>query len=1479
MDQSHIDTREAPEYTPRVKNPPMDTPTQAFLAARGFALRLRWFGLGAFLIAIIISRFLVPDDLTPFLILIAVEFAELLLATWLHRRWTPSRSTPQGMRLFRILAHGEILVELVLIAALVHLTGGIESPFLPVVLVYLFADGVVNSTKETVFHGAFLIAVLVVVVYAEYTGYWPHPQFTFLTGKTGFRDWVHVATQGVGYLVLIVLALFISASIARQFGQREAELEGSAFGLAARVRELDALREISSYLAGSPEIPTVLDRIGESALKLVNASDAHIFLYDAPRGDYTSGVGVWADGRRGLVVARPRREGGLSAEVVRTGKPVIINDAANHPFFTSDEARTWNVKAIAGFPIRKADEVLGVLNVAHLEPRTFGEDQVRVLGLLADQAALAIHNARLYTQLQTRVQGLTALHQVSMAIARLADAPGALNDALEIVARALNSQAAVILHSGVARGTMPLFAQAGLTDESCAAFAANAIRLDEGLAGQVLAKGELMTWNDLGEAESTVREAGMIEGTRAVVGVPLRVADRTFGVLELAWNQVHLLSPDDRELLLTIGQQCAVAMQNLELYNETRRRADEMATLRAIGLDLTSSVRLREQLNLLYEKVAQFLHPDTFVVTLYDERRHQIQVELVIEEGWLLRGPLLDMDEGGLTAWIIENQKPLNVPDLQGLNVELPAAPRHQTRPARSWLGVPLIAQDRTIGVLSLQSFQPNAFSVDDERFLTAVAQHTALAVGSARLFGETERRARELALINEIGRAITASLDLPEILRRTARLLNDLLGYHMATVLTLADNHLTVEAYTGYQNLPRELPLDRGVVGRVARTGQRVFLTNAPADPDYVPIANGVVAMIAVPIMAEGRVLGVISVEDARPGNLSDQDTALLSLVADQLGVAMLNAESYQAALSREHFATALGRAGMALGSTLNLKRVCELICRESVAMLQVSGAAVWLSEEDRLAWRAGFGEGVEALQDSAISISDPEALLATAIRQERGVFVNQAEKTRVVVPDWHVSAALVTPLLKEKQVIGGIVLYHVFPQKRFSAEDLNRLTIFGAQAALAISNAQLYERLQRLALQDASLYEVGLALGSTLDLQEQLGIVYQQVKRNLAHDSFYVALLNEKGDEVFFPIYFSGGRRLEPFSRPLDEQSLTGWILNHQQPLVFEDVAHQAPRLGLAPPQTGTIVETASYFGCPLLVQGKAIGVLSIQRHPPRPITQDELSFLLSLSREVAIAVSTANLLDRLRQRVDELHRTQTRLVASERRAAIGELAAGIAHEINNPLTAIIGHAQLLSLQNLPPDVLQGLDTVYRAARRIANIIKVFVHFAQPGEMRDERVDLLDVFSRALETNLPSAQDRGVSWEIVRPQSPVTAQGDPNLLYQVASALVMNALEAMPHGGHLEIWFEPGLTQVTGYVRDTGVGIAAGDLVHVFEPGFTTKVEGGTIRGLGLGLYASQQIVHALGGEIRLTSEIGAGTTAILELPSGDETSRNGK
>jgi signal transduction histidine kinase len=198
--------------------------------------------------------------------------------------------------------------------------------------------------------------------------------------------------------------------LAHTFNEMMTDLSARELHLQARISEMEALHQISLQLTSILDLNQVLDTIANSALSLVNATEVRIFLGDGQADPLQFGASAWRDSNP-TSLPRPPRVDGLVATAAQTSQPQVINRADRHPLFSTPEVRHWGIRAAAAIPLRLADRVLGVFNAALDDRDAFHEDELRILQLLADQAAVALENARLYQSVADKETRLNDLVQ------------------------------------------------------------------------------------------------------------------------------------------------------------------------------------------------------------------------------------------------------------------------------------------------------------------------------------------------------------------------------------------------------------------------------------------------------------------------------------------------------------------------------------------------------------------------------------------------------------------------------------------------------------------------------------------------------------------------------------------------------------------------------------------------------------------------------------------------------------------------------------------------------------------------------------------------------------------------------------------------------------------------------------------------------------------------------------------------------------
>ncbi|HEX3525448.1 MAG TPA: ATP-binding protein [Thermoanaerobaculia bacterium] len=287
---------------------------------------------------------------------------------------------------------------------------------------------------------------------------------------------------------------------------------------------------------------------------------------------------------------------------------------------------------------------------------------------------------------------------------------------------------------------------------------------------------------------------------------------------------------------------------------------------------------------------------------------------------------------------------------------------------------------------------------------------------------------------------------------------------------------------------------------------------------------------------------------------------------------------------------------------------------------------------------------------------------------------------------------------------------------------------------------------------------------------------------------------------------------------------------------------------------------------FCVPMIHLNRLTGILLLggDRKGWRPSRVD-VEMLDLLASQASLAFENAALYRAQGERLDRLHR-------AERLAAVGQLAAGLAHEIRNPLTAIRSTMQYL-LQGLDPEEPrhQLVEELLGEVDRINGTVGSLLSLSRSGELRLAEIDLLIPLSLSIRLVQARAEEQKVALETSLGREPLRVLADTGQLKQVFLNLLLNALQSMPEGGQVTITAGPsglpgGSAMRWGQVRisDTGSGIPADQLRRVFDPFFTTKRDG-----TGLGLAISHGIIEQHQGEIRLESEPGRGTTALVRLP----------
>jgi signal transduction histidine kinase/FixJ family two-component response regulator len=420
--------------------------------------------------------------------------------------------------------------------------------------------------------------------------------------------------------------------------------------------------------------------------------------------------------------------------------------------------------------------------------------------------------------------------------------------------------------------------------------------------------------------------------------------------------------------------------------------------------------------------------------------------------------------------------------------------------------------------------------------------------------------------------------------------------------------------------------------------------------------------------------------------------------------------------------------------------------------------------------------------------------------------------------------------------------------------------------ETRLRREKAELTENLQRRVEQLTILSAVGKSVVSLMDIEELLSrIVEAGVYVTKAEEGFLLLVDQESND-----LYLRAGKNLgndqaQGLRLKVDD-SLAGQVVQTGRP-----VRRGGKGTGRDfKVKTGYLVK--SLLHVPLILRGESIGVLSVDNQVSDVEFTEEDQYLLStLADYAAISIENATLYEELRQKMQDLERSQQELIESSKLAAVGTLAAGVAHEFNNLLAAISGHTELGLVSDDMEEIKRALQVVVESVDRAKGITSNLLTFARRREPRMEMTDVTEAVEnpvRLVERDLEKS-----NIELVREYSKIPhIVCDAGQLSQVCLNLLTNARDAMlPDGGTLTVGLRRDGDHVLLAVTDTGSGIPDRIMDKLFEPFVTTKgsLGGGEMAGTGLGLSVSYGIVKNHGGTIEVETAEGGGTTFTVRLP----------
>ena len=848
------------------------------------------------------------------------------------------------------------------------------------------------------------------------------------------------------------------------------------------------------------------------------------------------------------------------------------------------------------------------------------------------------------------------------------------------------------------------------------------------------------------------------------------------------------------------------------------------------------------------------------------------------------RIPLVPFGKG-VTHTVVESRRPLAIRDIRAdPSAAIQDASALNGRPA--YYGVPIQAGDELFGVLSVFFPEPTRPTVDEKEIIEILAGHAAVAIRNAHLLSASEARRRAAEALAAVSRVLSQSLEPSEVAQRIVTNVRTILHARSAAVFRLdATTGALVPVASSADAGPTwggHLPKGSGVGAIAVRDRVPVFTADVLTDERIVlpPEVRSRLekaqyrSILALPLMVHGNVIGTLVVRDERGRRFDQESIAMAQAFADQAALAFHNARLYDDSIRRRRVAEHLADVAKMLTQSHNVEDLAAQLVDKVRQIFRVRAARIDRHQDD----------GTLLLLASAASTEDGPligdripagmGLVACAVTERRPVGsadvlndsrVSLTDEMRRWISETGYRAVMAVPLLVNAEVVGTLAMADPLG-RTFDDAEIQVAEAFAAQAALALEKARLYDAADRERQRLSVLYGTARQLVAAPNTEEVLSKIVEESARLLKADAGCLRLV--EGDELVVKAETGPAAVTMRRSRIGAHEGPSATVVMTGRPLVVEDLAAD---IRYQPARQGAASEPgfASFLGTPLKANDRILGTLNVFTKAARRYSDDDVALLSALADQAATAVIREQLLV-------ERQRSEEALRQNEKLASMGQLLAGVAHELNNPVSVIIGSVHLLRAHVTSDAARRGLARIADAGQQCARIVKMFLSLARKQPAVHERVHLNTAIDRALE--LLESQLRVADIEVVRDVDPNLPEiwGDSYQLLQVLINLASNAHAAMlgspaPRQLRVTTRFKPDVERVTIEIRDTGPGIPPEVQRQIFDPFFTTKPVG---QGTGLGLSVARQIIQLHGGTLHLANRPEGGARVTIQIPPANKT-----